>query len=59
MYTDPDPQFLAPAWSMEIGRVEFISMCRPGNPIAHKKNLAHPISWSLLLALAFTSGSKT
>jgi len=33
MYTDPDPQFLAPTQSLEIGQeCPFFSTCRPGNP---------------------------
>jgi len=31
MYTDPDPQFLAPTRSLEVGQeCPFFSMCRPG-----------------------------
>jgi len=34
MYTDPDPQFLALAWSLERGqKCPVFSTCRPGNPI--------------------------
>jgi len=34
MYTHPDPQFLAPTWSLEIGQeCPVFSACRPDNPI--------------------------
>jgi len=33
MYTDPDPQFLAPTRSLEIDeKCPVFTTCRPGNP---------------------------
>jgi len=51
MFTDPDPEFLAPARSSEIGqdwRVSVSSTCRPGNPIVGWGGDAPFLTWQLV-----------
>jgi len=49
MYTDPDPQFLAPARSLEIGQeCPLFSTCRPGNPVYRLKGQVRSLGRLLL-----------